>query len=87
MQEDDENVELWYLMAVAFNSLQPPDYESARCACGHVSTKSCVAVEFVGCRWPEAASSRLLSTHLWPRLRQGRFLLPVLAVGGPAIDE
>lgn len=30
MQEDDENVELWYLMAVAFNSLQPPDCESAR---------------------------------------------------------
>lgn len=37
MQEDDENVELWYLMAVAFNSLQPPDYESARCACGTCS--------------------------------------------------
>lgn len=31
MQEDDENVELWYLMAVSFNSLQPPDCESARC--------------------------------------------------------
>lgn len=30
MQEDDENVELWYLMAVAFNGLNPPDYESAR---------------------------------------------------------
>ena len=30
MQEDDENVELWYLMAVAFNSLESPDYESAR---------------------------------------------------------
>eukprot|EP00903_Cladosiphon_okamuranus_P020008 g18379.t1 len=35
MQEDDENVELWYLMAVAFNSLQPPDYESAR---AHLNT-------------------------------------------------
>lgn len=33
MQEDDENVELWYLMAVAFKSLQPPDFESARCVC------------------------------------------------------
>lgn len=31
MQEDDENVEVWYLMAVAFNGLRPPDYESARC--------------------------------------------------------
>lgn len=31
MQEDDENVEVWYLMAVAFTALQPPDYESARC--------------------------------------------------------
>lgn len=31
MQEDDENVEVWYLMGVAFNSLQPPDFESARC--------------------------------------------------------
>ncbi|CAM9389606.1 unnamed protein product [Ectocarpus sp. 12 AP-2014] len=35
MQEDDENVELWYLMAVAFNSLQPPDCESAR---AHLNT-------------------------------------------------
>lgn len=30
MQEDDENVEVWYLMAVSFSGLQPPDYESAR---------------------------------------------------------
>lgn len=30
MQEDDENVEVWYLMGVAFNRLRPPDYESAR---------------------------------------------------------
>lgn len=30
MQEDDENVEVWYLMGVAFNSLQPPDLDSAR---------------------------------------------------------
>eukprot|EP00752_Nemacystus_decipiens_P004915 g4474.t1 len=35
MQEDDENVELWYLMAVAFNSCQPPDSESAR---AHLNT-------------------------------------------------
>lgn len=38
MQEDDENVEVWYLMAVAFNSLQPPDYESARCVLGMMIT-------------------------------------------------
>lgn len=30
MQEDDENVEVWYLTGVAFNRLRPPDYESAR---------------------------------------------------------
>ncbi|CAM9978209.1 unnamed protein product [Laminaria digitata] len=30
MQEDDENVEVWYIMAIAFSGLQPPDYESAR---------------------------------------------------------
>lgn len=38
MQEDDENVEVWYLMAVAFNSLLPPDYESARCVLGMMIT-------------------------------------------------
>ncbi|CAM9905613.1 unnamed protein product [Pylaiella littoralis] len=35
MEEDDENVELWYLTAVALNSLQPPDCESAR---AHLNT-------------------------------------------------
>lgn len=64
MQEDDENVEVWYLMAVAFNNLQPPDRESARSAFYHPLFRSgacniCGAICFARLksepcpRWPD----------------------------------
>lgn len=82
MQEDDENVELWYLTAVALNSLQPPDYKSARCECGHVSTVFHTSVEFVGYRAYAACRATCYSIHLllWPCFRH-------LAWGGPPVAE
>lgn len=76
MQEDDENVELWYLTAVALNSLQPPDYESARCVCAiHVLAKSCIFVDFAG--WRAYATCRcLLPTY---------FVAAFYLWGGPSV--